>query len=393
MSVARHIALRDTVQTGSGMKQTDQTLLEQLRITEFEIEQRKHLFALAPRDEMLLRAAGNLVESHLEELVTRFYELQTSTPEIALLIGDADTLQRLRSAQRRYVVDLFSGIYDLEYVNIRLRIGLVHKRIGVEPKLYLAAVDSLKFLLAEKLTELIPDAEVRLHTLHALDKLMMFDVALVFETYIRSLVAEIETSRNKSEQYARTLEEKVATRTRQLEELSRTDPLTGLLNRRYLDETLTRVLRSAQRRREKVALVYLDVDHFKLLNDSEGHQRGDEVLRLLGETISRITRLEDGCFRYGGDEFCIVLPNCDQKQAEETFLQRLVDELATILPGLSLSVGCSETGPDDFVQPEELLGKADQRMYEMKQRHRMDPAAGPGKADEKASEDAPVVGR
>lgn len=109
----------------------------------------------------------------------------------------------------------------------------------------------MKFLLAEKLTELIPDAEVRLHTLQALDKLMMFDVALVFETYIRSLVAEIETSRNKSEQYARTLEEKVATRTRQLEELSRTDPLTGLLNRRYLDETLTRVLRSAQRRREK----------------------------------------------------------------------------------------------------------------------------------------------
>ncbi|SUX29638.1 protoglobin domain-containing protein [Chromobacterium vaccinii] len=190
------------------MKQTDQTLLEQLRITEFEIEQRKQLFELEPRDEMLLRAAGHLVESHLEELVTRFYELQTSTPEIALLIGDADTLQRLRNAQRRYVIDLFSGVYDLEYVNNRLRIGLVHKRIGVEPKLYLAAVQSLKTLLSAQICELIPDIEVRGHTLLALDKLVMFDVALVFETYIRSLVAEIETSRNKSEQYARSLEEK-----------------------------------------------------------------------------------------------------------------------------------------------------------------------------------------
>ncbi|NHQ80939.1 diguanylate cyclase [Chromobacterium vaccinii] len=379
------------------MKQTDQTLLEQLRITEFEIEQRKHLFALEPRDEMLLRAAGHLVESHLEELVTRFYELQTSTPEIALLIGDADTLQRLRNAQRRYVVDLFSGVYDLEYVNNRLRIGLVHKRIGVEPKLYLAAVQTLKTLLSAQICELIPDIEVKGHTLLALDKLVMFDVALVFETYIRSLVAEIETSRNKSEQYARLLEEKVVIRTRQLEELSRTDPLTGLLNRRYLDETLTRMLRSAQRRHEMVTLVYLDVDDFKQINDGAGHLRGDEVLRMLGEIIGRITRLEDGCFRYGGDEFCIVLPNCDRKQAEEVFLVRLSDELAAALPGLTLSTGCAETGPDDFVLPEELLGKADQRMYEMKQRHRMDLAAGPSapadKAGEKASEEQPVVGR
>ncbi|WP_434631778.1 GGDEF domain-containing protein [Chromobacterium sp. CV08] len=352
------------------MKQTDQTLLEQLRITDFEIEQRKTLFDLRPRDEFLLRAAGVLIEAQLDDLVARFYELQTSTPEIALLIGDADTLQRLRNAQRRYAIDLFSGVYDLEYVNNRLRIGLVHKRIGVEPKLYLAAVQSLKTLLVDLLSTQIPDPEVRAHTLLAMDKLMMFDVALVFETYIRSLVAEIETSRNKSEQYAQALEEKVAVRTRQLEEMSRTDPLTGLLNRRYLDETLTRVLRSAQRRHEKVTLVYLDIDDFKTINDGQGHQRGDEILRGLGETITRITRMEDGCFRYGGDEFCIVLPNCNRVQAEETFVQRLRLELQTILPGIGVSAGCVETGPDDFATPETLVGMADQRMYAMKQIHR-----------------------
>ncbi|AUH53097.1 GGDEF domain-containing protein [Chromobacterium sp. ATCC 53434] len=371
------------------MKQTDQTLLEQLRITDFEIEQRKTLFDLKPRDEFLLRAAGVLIESQLDDLVARFYELQTSTPEIALLIGDADTLQRLRNAQRRYAIDLFSGVYDLEYVNNRLRIGLVHKRIGVEPKLYLAAVQSLKTLMVDLLGTQIPDPEVRDHTLLAMDKLMMFDVALVFETYIRSLVAEIETSRNKSEQYAQALEEKVAVRTRQLEEMSRTDPLTGLLNRRYLDETLTRVLRSAQRRHEKVTLVYLDVDDFKTINDGQGHQRGDEILRGLGETITRITRLEDGCFRYGGDEFCIVLPNCSRTQAEETFVERLRLELHAILPGIAISAGCVETGPDDFATPETLVGMADQRMYAMKQVHRHEnghhaspvPDAEPGEED------------
>ncbi|QEL57178.1 GGDEF domain-containing protein [Chromobacterium paludis] len=356
------------------MKQTDQTLLEQLRITEFEIEQRKMLFGLEPRDELLLRAAGNSIEAHLDDLVDRFYELQTSTPEIALLIGDADTLQRLRAAQRRYVIDLFSGVYDLDYVNNRLRIGLVHKRIGVEPKLYLAAVQTLKTLLVQKLGNIIPDPDVLMHTQLSLDKLVMFDVALVFETYIRSLVAEIEASRNKSEQYARLLEEKVAMRTRQLEVLSRTDPLTGLLNRRYLDETLTRVLRGAQYRREKVALVYVDIDNFKHINDSQGHQRGDEILRVLGEIICRISRAEDGCFRYGGDEFCIVLPNCDARHAEQTFMLRLRNEMAKVLPEVSLSMGCAETGPDDFILPDVLLDQADQRMYRVKQDGRLPPA-------------------
>lgn len=351
------------------MKQTDLTLLQQLRITEFDIRQRKTLFRLELRDELLLRAASALVEPRLEEVVSRFYELQTSVPEIALLIGDADTLQRLRSAQHRYVVDLFSGIYDLEYVNNRLRIGLVHKRIGVEPKLYLAAIHTLKQLLCDLLREQIPDAEVGRETERALDKLMAFDVALVFETYIRSLVAEIETSRDKSEQYAQALEEKVAERTRQLEELSRTDPLTGLLNRRYLDETLVRILRGAQRRHEPVTLVYLDVDGFKAINDRDGHPRGDEILRELGGVIRRLSRAEDGCFRLGGDEFCMVLPNCRQNQAEEVYMARLAAELEERLPGVSLSVGCVETGPAQFLSPSRLLAQADTRMYQAKQRH------------------------
>lgn len=203
----------------------------------------------------------------------------------------------------------------------------------------------------------------------ALDKLMAFDVALVFETYIRSMVSEIEASRDKSELYALVLEEKVVERTRQLEELSRTDPLTGLLNRRHLDETLFRILRGAQRRHELVTLAYLDVDNFKLINDKDGHQRGDEVLSQIGKLIQRLSRAEDGCFRLGGDEFCLVLPNCNREQAEEVYLERLRLEMDKELPGATMSMGCVETGPIQFVSPAQLLAQADSKMYQIKEQH------------------------
>lgn len=348
------------------MNQTSQTLLEQMRITDFDIEQRKTLLSMTTEDCKLLSLASSPIQTRLDELVDRFYELQTDTPEIALLIGDADTLQRLRHAQRRYVIDLFSGVYDLEYVNNRLRIGLVHKRIGVEPKLYLAAIHTLKHLLALLLSEVINDKERCKATQQALEKLILFDITLVFETYIRSLVSEIEASKDKSEKYAQMLEEKVIVRTRQLEELSRTDPLTNLQNRRYLLEALTGTLRSAQRRKEPVTLVYIDVNDFKLINDNEGHQRGDDVLRILGRVLLKISRAEDSCFRYGGDEFCIILPNCSKQQAEETYIHRLTTEIATELPGITLSIGSVQTGPQEYAQPEALIHEADLSMYAVK---------------------------
>ncbi len=179
------------------MNPTEQTLLEQMRITDFEIAHRKELLLLNEQDVARLASYCSKIEPRIDALVDRFYQQQTAITEIALLIGDADTLIRLRTAQRRYVLDLFSGHYDLEYVNNRLRIGLVHKRIGVEPKLYLAAINTLKALLIEDMFEQIHDEPERLVMLAALDKLFLFDITLVFETYIRSLVSEIESSREK----------------------------------------------------------------------------------------------------------------------------------------------------------------------------------------------------
>ncbi len=368
------------------MKPTDRTLLDQMHITEFELESRKTLCSFTREDVQALLSVRAVIEKNIDGLVELFYQSQTSIAEIAMLIGDADTLDRLKRAQRRYILDLFSGIYDLDYVQNRLRIGLVHKRSGVEPKLYLSAVHLLKGLLHGALSAAAQSPTEREYALDALDKLLFIDITLVFETYIRSLVSEIETAKTKSDLYATTLEEKVRERTRQLEELSQTDSLTGLLNVRTLQEVVTRVLRSAQRRAEPVSVVYIDVDDFKAINDTQGHQRGDEILCLISRALKRVSRAEDSCFRYGGDEFCVVLANCLSEHATERFIVRLNAILSTTLPGVTLSTGVAQTGPSQYLTATALIDDADKRMFNFKQvrkleqglMHQLERASGDG---------------
>ena len=254
------------------MNQTDLSLLDQMRITDLEFERRKAYIGFDDADVAALVEVRRIVLEVCDDLVERFYAAQTRVPEIALLIGDADTLRRLAAAMGQYVVELFSGLYDLEYVSDRLRIGLVHKRIGVDPTLYLSAMHQLRRLLGETIDDGVDDPALRHAAQVALDKLFTLDTTLVFETYVRMLVAEVEESRNRAERYAQELEEKVRERTRQLEELAHTDALTGLLNMRHIDHALTRALRGAQRRAEPVTVIFIDLPNTRI-----------ELLHPLGE--------------------------------------------------------------------------------------------------------------
>jgi diguanylate cyclase len=348
------------------MKPTDKTLMEQMCITELDIERRKALLSFTEADTGWLVKCRPVIEMQVDTLIDEFYQIQTGISEIALLIDNADILKHLREVQRSYILDLFGGLYGLDYINNRLRIGLVHKRMGIAPKFYLSATHSLKTLLSRPINEAFPEDKARQAILSALDKLLLFDITLVFETYIHSLISEVETEREKSDNYARTLEVKVRERTQQLEELARRDPLTGLLNTRFLSEMLDYTIKCAQRRFEPVSFVYFDIDDFKKINDIEGHQRGDEVLCMIGDVIKHISRAEDSCFRYGGDEFCIILPNCREEQARDIYVHRFNEVLVEYRQDISLSIGIYQTGPDRYDEPDAVIRFADRRMYEAK---------------------------
>jgi len=162
-----------------------------------------------------------------------------------------------------------------------------------------------------------------------------------------------------------------ATIRRQLELLERqslTDALTGLANRRVLEERLTFELAKLSRDRQPLALLYFDVDHFKQLNDSQGHMAGDGVLRAIGATLSDRLRRTDLAVRMGGDEFLVILPSTDGKSAEAfgvDLRERLLAATRRIDSPVTFSIGaCVFVRAPDSVAS--LIREVDRVMYSAK---------------------------
>ena len=104
----------------------------------------------------------------------------------------------------------------------------------------------------------------------------------------------------------------------QIRDQATTDMLTGLANRRALEEALGRACAHADREHEPLSLAMVDIDHFKAFNDTHGHQLGDRVLQLVGKTLGQQTRASDVAARYGGEEFCVLMPGIEIEAAAET---------------------------------------------------------------------------
>ncbi|WP_305806260.1 diguanylate cyclase [Stenotrophomonas sp. YIM B06876] len=150
------------------------------------------------------------------------------------------------------------------------------------------------------------------------------------------------------------------------------DPLTGLYNRRYLEESLTREIARCGRRSQPLSVLMLDVDHFKKFNDTHGHSGGDALLAAVGQLLSAHLRGEDIACRYGGEEFTVILPESSnehaRRHAEEirhALSQLSVPFAGKTLPPATISVGIA-TYPDDGVAGITLLRKADAALYRAK---------------------------
>src|ERR1035437_6778090 len=146
------------------------------------------------------------------------------------------------------------------------------------------------------------------------------------------------------------------------------DALTGLPNRTLLEDRLTKALASARRRKDKVALLFLDLDRFKTINDSLGHSFGDLLLQEVAERLKRFAREQDTVARLGGDEFLIVLTALKDVGDAAIAAERIMNALTTayVIQGRSLSIGCSlgiSVFPEHGTDGETLIKNADAAMY------------------------------
>ncbi len=353
-----------------GVGDLHQSLAQQLRITDFDRLRRRELFGLGETEAAALRGCHAHIRANLDEIVTAFYAVQASIPEIAKIVGDRDTMRRLHDTMRSYLGELFEGRFDATYCDTRLRVGMVHSRIGVPPRLYIASVLALEEQLRPwVVAALDTDPAPRLDALH---RAMVFDLHLVMETYLLAVATEVEAAKYNLQRYADSLEKVIEERTRQLHEQSRRDALTHLGNYRAFHEDLRREMARAEREHLPLTLVFLDLNRFKALNDTLGHQAGDAALCEVAVCLNRACRASDLSYRLGGDEFCVILSNTGLAEGH-AFLDRLAvcwGRRPAEEGGVTVSVGLAQATPGIHIRAEDLIRAADQSMYRAKARAR-----------------------
>ena len=204
-------------------------------------------------------------------------------------------------------------------------------------------------------------------------KIIAPSVITVF--FLLVLAALIYQSRQREKLYEDMLNSASA-----LTAMANNDSLTGLPNRRLLEDRMAQVFKFAQRSEARVAVFFLDLDYFKQVNDTHGHKAGDQLLRLVATRLSNLLRADDSIARIGGDEFIILLPNIDNENQTVVAAQKIINALAKpfSLLGLSTPSQIVQIGvsvgiaiyPDHGEAPNDVISHADMAMYAAKRKGR-----------------------
>ncbi len=346
-------------------EQAASSLCDQLQITGEELQTRLAFLSFAEQDGRNLVEIRDVIASHVDDIIGEFYCHLLQFEELRGILSDQALVERLKGTQRQYLLNLGLSAGSVEYAEGRLRIGLTHERVGLKQKWYLGAYHKLYELILQRLAVRYSGDASRLSSLVlTLNKIITLDEVFVVETYYHATMQRLEDSLHRLKDAHR-----------QLEDISRRDSLTPVDNRRALMEALAMEFHRSRRYQHPFALLFLDVDHFKEINDRHGHQFGDHVLLHVVQSARGIIRPSDIMGRYGGEEFVIGLVECDQsgalqiaerirlKIAQEQFMWEHHSTVVTV------SIGVVMLSPE-IDQVETLVTRADQAMYYAKHRGR-----------------------
>lgn len=341
--------------------QAARSLCDQLQITTEELQTRLAFLSFGEQDGRNLIEIHDVIVSHVDEIIGEFYDHLLQFEELRGILSDPKLVERLKGSQRQYLLSLGQLGDGVEYAEARLRIGLTHERVGLKQKWYLGAYHKLFELILQRLAVRYSGDACRLSSLVlTLNKALRLDEIFVVEAYYHATMQRLDDSLRQLKDAHQ-----------QLEGLSRRDSLTPVNNRRALMEALALEFQRSRRYQHPFALLFLDVDHFKKINDRHGHVFGDHVLLHVVQLTGGIIRPPDIIGRYGGEEFVIGLVECDQADAlqiaERIRLKIAQDQFAWEhrATAVTVSIGVVMLSPE-IDQVETLIARADQAMYHAK---------------------------
>jgi len=337
------------------------TLCDRYNFDRNKIDRRLAFLKLSKADHAWAqRLQSEVISPSISNVIDRFYEGLLFQKESRKWLLDGGVIAKLKKSQSQYLLSLGIAFDSEDYFEERLKIGVVHASIGLPLSTYQCAYGNL----IQCIFDLIPE-NIRQHKqdfaaiTSFIVKITSLDMSLATETYHQSFMSDLED------------EVKMASlRESHLRTQVEMDPLTGLLNRASVFERLTNAIHNAQVDAGKFCLLMLDIDHFKKVNDTYGHQVGDEIITQVASAISKTLREKDIAGRYGGEEFIIGLTGVGAECGEK-IANRICKDLANspIMANsqplnLTVSIGLTSLKFDDDLQA--MIRRADKALYSAK---------------------------
>ena len=294
----------------------------------------------------------------VEQIIDQFYSQLLLNKQAADLLSSFD-IGHLKARQVDYLNEFGVRFRDAGYFESRARVGVAHARVGVPLSLYLESYGMLQCLILEFLLGQVEDRTQREIITRLVLKLTTLDIALATEVYHRSRIHDLDRS-------VKSLKKEQNVLRTQLEQ----DALTGASSRTSLLRELQGAIARCDKTGQPLAVIMADLDHFKAVNDTQGHLVGDRVLSEVAARIKSALREFDLVGRYGGEEFVILLENTSlhtAHQISERIRQHIGSEpvhAASQHIEITISQGIAMWVEGDDKQS--LLKRADQAMYAAK---------------------------
>ncbi len=337
-------------------------LFQQFGFDRTAIEERLNLLGLGGPAILMIaeELQSHVIQPNVDGIVEDFYEALELTAAFQALVQGRGQINHLKMTQRQYLLSMGQEFDTPDYFESRLRVGAAHQRAGVSLSLYQSFYCQLQNMLLSLIPEEIrqkPDAFAELA--HFIIKITSLDMSLAIDAYHAARVHDLEDSitlcRAESETLRRSL---------------RFDTVTRVHSRAYVVQALAERLKIAQQDGQPLCVVMADLDHFKDINDSHGHQVGDRVLHDVATRMVTGARSSDIVGRYGGEEFLIIFENATldvaRDLAERIRIRVLADPFIENAEKLfvTVSLGVAQARPGE--SEESLIERADQAMYEAK---------------------------